>query len=273
MVDIARVRRKARAQKTAPRSEAVAERSVPAEAAKPLPTPAETPSAPSSTARVEVSTSLVAEPVIQSERMPSEGPPVSPGQILARLLKGVPTQGRVLLRSSAEAVEPTEALLVFPLAGEWYAVPLASVQYVGSLRWVQSVEGKVTAAAESVEVFTRVPGAPPEVRGIMSLRGRMVLVYDPYCRLGLPVPDTTRAWVLVLQDGDDQVGFFIERGAYVYRVLPEAISPPPFHLPSEKADLLRGIVQHGDRVIGVLDLDRFLALPPSEPPSLAAVRP
>jgi len=63
MVDIARVRRKARAQKTAPRSETVAEGSVPAEAAKPLPTPAETPSAPSSTARVEVSAPPVAEPL------------------------------------------------------------------------------------------------------------------------------------------------------------------------------------------------------------------
>ena len=273
MVDIARVRRKARAQKTAPRSETVAEGSVPAEAAKPLPTPAETPSAPSSTARVEVSAPPVAEPVTQPERTPPEGPPASPVQILARLLKGVPTQGRTPVRPTAEAAELTEALLVFPLAGEWYAVPLASVRYVWSVRWVQSVEEKATAAAESFEVFTRVPGAPPEVRGIMSLRGRMVLVYDPYYRLGLPVPDTTRAWVLVLQDGDDRAGLFIERGAYVYRVPPEAILPPPFHLPPEKVDFLRGIVQHGDRVIGVLDLDRFLALPPSEPPSLAAIRP
>ncbi|MCS7313489.1 MAG: chemotaxis protein CheW, partial [Acidobacteria bacterium] len=158
--------------------------------------------------------------------MPLERPPASPAQILTRLLKGVPALGRGPARPMAEPVEPTEGLLVFSLAGEWYAVPLDQVRYIWSIRWVQSVEGKTATPTESLEVFTHVPGAPPEVRGIMSLRGRMVTVYDTYRRLGLAASDTTRLWVLVLQDGDDRVGLLIERRAYVYHVSPEAILPP-----------------------------------------------
>lgn len=275
MVDIARVRRKARAQKATSRPESqdraqappeAVEGPPPAEAPKP-PTPSETPptAPPTALAEVPVPAPPVPEsasrPKAQESRpVPPEGRPAAPAQILARLLKGAPALGRGPVRPTAETVESAEALLVFSLAGEWYAVPLAQVRYIWSVRWVQSVEEKAATPTESVEVFTRVPGAPPEVRGVMSLRGRMVVVYDTHRRLGLPPPDTTRLWILVIQDGDDRVGLFIERQSYVYRVSPEAILPPPFHLPSEKSEFLRGIVQHGDRVIGVLDLDRFLAL-------------
>jgi len=265
MVDIARVRRKARAQKGVPRPEPQEKAQTPPKAAEGPPPPAEAPMPPTALAEAPVPTLPVVEPAGRPEPqegrpMPPEQPPVSPVQILDRLLKGVPALGRGRARPTAETVEPTEAFLVFSLAGEWYAVPLAQVRYIWSVRWIQSVEEKAATPIESVEVFTPIPGAPPEVRGVMSLRGRMVVVYDTYRRLGLPAPDTKRLWVLVLQDGDDRVGLFIERQSYVYRVSPEAILPPPFHLPPEKSEFLRGIVQHGDRVVGVLDVDRFLAL-------------
>lgn len=276
MVDIARVRRKARAQKATSRPESpdraqappeVVEGPPPAEAPKPQ-TLSETPPTAPPTALAEVPVpappvpeSAASRPEAQESRLvPPESRPAAPVQILARLLKGAPALGRGPAQPTAETVKPTEALLVFSLAGEWYAVPLAQVRYIWSVRWVQSVEEKAATPMESVEVFTRVPGAPPEVRGVMSLRGRMVVVYDTHRRLGLPAPDTTRLWVLVLQDGDDRVGLSIERQSYVYRVSPEAILPPPFHLPPEKSEFLQGIVQHGDRIIGVLDLNRFLAL-------------
>ncbi len=264
MVDIARVRRKARAQKAAPRPEPQGPAQVPPGAAEgPSPPPSETPPTSPSTALAEVPAPPVTEPVARPESpgvppAPIEGPPASPVQILARLLRGRPAWAGRPARPTAETAERAELLLVFPLAGEWYAVPLEKVRYIWSVRWVQSVEEKAARLAEPVEVFTRVPGAPPEVRGVMSLRGHMVVVYDAYRRLGLPAPDTTRLWVLVLQDGDDRAGLLIERQAYVHRVPPEAILPPPFHLPPERSDFLRGVVHHGDRVVGVLDLERFL---------------
>src|SRR5688572_30487050 len=73
-----------------------------------------------------------------------------------------------LARDDAAPAMERMSLLAFQLASERYAIPLDRA--IEILR---------------VEVITRVPGAPPHVRGVMNVRGRILPVVELRSRITL----------------------------------------------------------------------------------------
>lgn len=75
--------------------------------------------------------------------------------------------------------------------------------------------------------ITPIPRAPFAVRGIMSVRGRIVTVVDLRRRLRLPEePLGRRTRVLLADLGDEQVGAWVDEVLQVYRLSDEEIEPP-----------------------------------------------
>jgi purine-binding chemotaxis protein CheW len=145
----------------------------------------------------------------------------------------------------AGPVERPESWVTFELAGELYALPVACIQEIQRARGI-----------------TRVPHAPPPVRGITNLRGRVLVVVDLRLRLGLPAADDDeRSRILVVSSRERSLGLLVDAAHQVVGLLPSRIEPPPADLVDERSAYLAGVVQLADHLVIALDIDQLLLVP------------
>lgn len=150
------------------------------------------------------------------------------------------------MSTAAEAAQAGQ-YLTFQLAGEEYAVQLLQAREI--LRYEQ---------------VTRVPTAPPSIRGVLNLRGRVVPVVDLAVKLGLPdTPVTSRTCIVIvdvaLEDERTVMGVIAEAVSQVVDLGAGDIEPPPPFGPRARVEFLRGMARLGERFALLLDLDLLLS--------------
>jgi purine-binding chemotaxis protein CheW len=108
---------------------------------------------------------------------------------------------------------------------------------------------------------TEVPLTISTIRGLMNLRGQIVLVVDLRRRLGLPDagPEIRSVNVLIRTD-DGLVSLLVDRVGDVLDISPDDFEPVPDTLQGEARALLRGAHQLPDRLLLQLDADRAAAV-------------
>ncbi len=100
---------------------------------------------------------------------------------------------------------------------------------------------------------------PPHIAGIANLRGNIVTVIDLRCLLmGSTRQDDQNRYLIILQDGNERVGFMVEQVGDGIAWNDSTTFHPPANLMEQWRDVLVGIVQHKGQLIGVLDVDRVL---------------
>jgi purine-binding chemotaxis protein CheW len=149
--------------------------------------------------------------------------------------------------STAAGASQAGQYLTFQLAGEEYAVELLQAREI--LRYEQ---------------VTRVPTAPPSIRGVLNLRGRVVPVVDLAVKLGLPdTPVTGRTCIVIVDvalEGERTVmGVIAEAVSQVVDLAAGDIEPPPPFGPRARVEFLRGMARLGERFALLLDLDLLLS--------------
>lgn len=121
---------------------------------------------------------------------------------------------------AGEALPPSEPLLLLLAGGRRFGLALAPVREV------------VTARA-----FTRLPGAPTPVRGLVNLRGRITTVVDLGLLLELPSSSTPGHRVVVVEHRGRAVGLAVDD---VLRIVgparPAAEGPPEDASPALPAE-------------------------------------
>lgn len=111
--------------------------------------------------------------------------------------------------------------------------------------------------------ITRVPSAPPAVRGVMNLRGSVVPVIDLGVRFGMaerPITKWTCIVVVVIDvEGEPSVmGLLVDSVHQVIDLDPSMIEPvPPFGAPAH-VEFLKGIGVVGPALMLLLDVGRVL---------------
>jgi purine-binding chemotaxis protein CheW len=142
----------------------------------------------------------------------------------------------------AELEEAARRVVLFRACGEWYALPLERVREI-----------------QPLDRVIRIPTAPPEVRGVLNLRGRALTLFDLGWCLGIPSgpePDTHMI-VLDLGDPDLRVAIGAQRIGQVRRLPDSAVEPPPPR--DDRPGGLEGVFDADGQVIGLLDLGRVFA--------------
>ena len=106
---------------------------------------------------------------------------------------------------------------------------------------------------------TRVPLAPPEIAGVLNLRGRIVTLIDMRRRLGLApsAEDKPRMAIGVGMRGESY-GLLIDSIGEVLRLDDEALEPNPVNLDPRLARVSTGIHRLDDQLLMVIDVDRVL---------------
>ncbi|HEY2158284.1 MAG TPA: chemotaxis protein CheW [Isosphaeraceae bacterium] len=108
---------------------------------------------------------------------------------------------------------------------------------------------------------TRVPHAGANIRGLINIRGQIVMAIDLRRCLGLePAPEGHRSMNLVLRTEDGPVSLLIDRALDVLDLDPSTYEPPPASLLGPRRELIRGTFPFAGRFIHLLDADAVLGL-------------
>ena len=111
--------------------------------------------------------------------------------------------------------------------------------------------------------LTRVPLAPPEVAGLLNLRGRIVTAIDLRRRLGLDAPagDAPRMAIGVEWKGESY-GLLIDAIGEVLKLATSGREDNPVNLDPGLARVSAGVYRLDGKLLVVLDVDRVLDIVP-----------
>ena len=133
-------------------------------------------------------------------------------------------------------------LLGFMLSDEEYALDVLEIKEIVRL-----------------QTITAVPRSPAWLKGIVTLRGVIVPIFDLRSRLGLAEVDhggDTR--IIVVYRGEEFAGLIVDSITQVMRLPTESVEPPPQTIGMVEAEYLRGVVRHRDRLVILLNLSRVV---------------
>jgi purine-binding chemotaxis protein CheW len=107
--------------------------------------------------------------------------------------------------------------------------------------------------------LTRVPLAPPEVAGILNLRGRVVTAIDMRSRLDLGAPPPGQPMLAIgIEFKGESYGLLVDSVGEVMKLKNGACEPKPANLDSGLARVAAGIYRLDEQLMVVLDVDRLL---------------
>jgi len=132
-------------------------------------------------------------------------------------------------------------LVTFEVAGEEFAVDILAVQEINRML-----------------DLTRVPQSPPEVEGVINLRGKIIPVLDMRRRFGMPSAERTEASRIVVIEVEKRVlGFIVDRVNEVLRISSDIVEPAPQLVCSIDSQFIAGVGKLPDRLIILLDITRL----------------
>lgn len=137
----------------------------------------------------------------------------------------------------------TTDFVTFTVAGQLFGIPVLKVQDI-------LVPDKIAP----------VPLAPPEVRGSINLRGRIVTVIDVRTRLGLPdrEGEKSRGMGVTVENGHDLYTLLVDGVGDVITLSPDLYESNPSTLDQSWMEFADGVYRLQDRLMVVLNTEHML---------------
>ena len=130
----------------------------------------------------------------------------------------------------SEEANPRQ-LVVFTLGDEQYALPIQQVHEI-----IRYTEPRSVASRENW------------VRGVISLRGRIIPVYDLAARLAIASEPTDRTKIVIVEVGEDTAGVIVDGVEEVLTVEEDQIED----VPGADSPLIDSIAKVDDRLVVLL---------------------
>jgi len=119
------------------------------------------------------------------------------------------------------------------------------------------------------ETITQVPLSPPEIAGVLNLRGRIVTVIDMRRRLRLPrAEDAGQPMAVGIEYKGESYGLLIDQVGEVLRLPVDGLEKNPGNLDRRWAMVSGGVQRLDGRLLVVLDVDQVLEM--GSEPAVAA---
>lgn len=108
--------------------------------------------------------------------------------------------------------------------------------------------------------ITSVPLAPPQIVGLLNLRGRVVTAISLRQRLGMPpAPEgQTNQMALGIEDNVEAYALIVDKIGEVLKLDATTLEANPVHLDPAWAQVSSGIHRLQDRIMVILDVDAVL---------------
>jgi len=109
--------------------------------------------------------------------------------------------------------------------------------------------------------LTRVPLAPPEIAGVLNLRGRIVTAVDLRLRLGMPARNDGRpAMAVGIELKGESYGLLIDSVGEVMKLADGTREANPVNLDARLARVSAGVHRLDGQLLVILDVDRVLEM-------------
>jgi purine-binding chemotaxis protein CheW len=109
--------------------------------------------------------------------------------------------------------------------------------------------------------MTAVPLAPPEIAGLINLRGQIVTALELRSRLGLPPrPDGRLPMNVVVRTPEGSLSLLVDEIGDVIEVPEGSFERPPATLTGPARTLVQGAHKLADHLMLVLDIERTVAV-------------
>ena len=134
-------------------------------------------------------------------------------------------------------------LVIFKLAGEEFGVDISEVKEIIKM-----------------EDITTIPNIEDTIKGVINLRGKIIVVMSLAKKLNLQVKQSDKdTRIIIIEIGDNVVGMIVESVEEVLRVTSDKISASPDMIRREiNADYLEGVCVLNQRLVILLDLAKIL---------------
>ena len=134
--------------------------------------------------------------------------------------------------------------IVFQLHDEEFAIPVSQVRGI-----------------EKLQKITRVPGASPEVKGVINLRGIITPVIDLKISLDLPTKEFTEATrVIIVTIDNSEVGLLVDEANDVLDIDFSRIEPSPEVVGGKEVEYVDGVYSIDKRLLLLLNLNKVLSV-------------
>ncbi|MGA9188522.1 MAG: chemotaxis protein CheW [Methanosarcina sp.] len=147
------------------------------------------------------------------------------------------------LKENSRFSEENLHLVTFELSGEEFGVDIMQVSEV-----------------IPVPRITRIPQAPECIKGLINLRGKILVVIDLNKRLGFSSKETDiRSRIIIVEIRDTVIGMLVNAVKEVMKLPLSSIEPTPEVIKSKiNAEYLTGVGKAGNRLLILLNLARVL---------------
>ncbi|GFO69768.1 chemotaxis protein CheW [Geomonas limicola] len=135
-------------------------------------------------------------------------------------------------------------LVSFNLGAEEYAVEVLKVREII----------RMTA-------ITHIPNTPPSIEGIINLRGKVIPIVSLRSRFNMMGSDSDQHTRIMVMDIDGKLmGFIVDGVSEVIRISSGEIQPPPaMAAGGMDQDFICGVIQRGEQLLLMLQLDRMFS--------------
>ena len=147
------------------------------------------------------------------------------------------------METRTAAREATREILVFVLGKEEYGVDILKVQEI-----------------RGYEKVTPIPAAPAYLKGVVNLRGIIVPVIDLRVKFGMAEPKyDSFTVVIILRIAGRVIGMVVDGVSDVVRLAPSEVKPAPQLGSLVDSSYLAGLAVQSERMILLLDIEKFLS--------------
>lgn len=138
--------------------------------------------------------------------------------------------------------EDTDEFVTFVISGQLFGIPVLMVQDVLSSYRIN-----------------KIPLAPPEVAGLLNLRGRIVTAIDVRRRLGLqPRTGDSNGMSIVVESGHELYSLMVDSVGEVLALSKDDYERNPPTLEAHFREFAEGVYRLDEELLVVLDVNRLL---------------
>lgn len=136
--------------------------------------------------------------------------------------------------------------------GKFLTFRLEAEDYGIEIRRVMEIIG--------IQKITPLPDLPVYFKGVINLRGKVIPVIDVRLKFGMTeLAYHDRTCIIVTQMEDYEVGLIVDRVDEVIDIPADKIEQPPRINRSSRSRYIQGMGNLGERVIIILNVDKFLS--------------
>lgn len=148
---------------------------------------------------------------------------------------------------SESSSQATQQFLTFSLCDQEFGIEILRVQEIKNYSRV-----------------TPIPNSPPNVKGVMNLRGTVIPIVDLRNTLGMSSAEYDKFTVIIVVNIDSRiVGLVVDAVSDVMDVNQTDIEVPPSLSSDANVSVVNGIAKAGDRLITILNISKLINVEPA----------